>query len=91
MKKRPWKYSKGVKITRYHLDSQNTLPQNAITGAPGNAYLSTFQLQDHVHQILPYPLRTNRGSLNGCVWLLFFSQLLKIYLNIIPTMGEFVN
>ena len=67
----------------YHLDSQKNLPQNAITGAPGGAYLSTHRLPDHVRQRLLYPISTNRGSLNSFLCLLFCSQSLHI-LGIIP-------
>ncbi len=72
-------------------DDSMILPQNAITGAPGAVYLSTARLRDHVHQIIPYPLLTNRGSLNGCFWLLFSSLPFTVYEGIIPKMGRFVN
>ena len=38
------------------------LPQNALTGAPGEAYLSTSQLPGHVPLLSSYPL-TPTGAL----------------------------
>jgi hypothetical protein len=41
--------------------------------------------------MLPYPLCTNRGSLNGFLWLLFSSLPFSVYESIISTIGCFVN
>ncbi len=72
--KSPLGNPRATKLTRYHLSSQHTLPQNALTGAPETAYLSTVWLRDHVLPSLTVPTLTLLGSLTDRWGILFPSQ-----------------
>ena len=87
-KKTPLESSKGVNLRGTTLVRRYTLPQNALTGAPGTAYLSTIRLRDHVQPALSVPTLTCLGSLTGETHLLFSSSPLDISV-IIPTKPMF--
>ena len=63
MKNRPWISPKGGK--NYRGTTLIFSSFCALTGAPGNAYLSTFRLPDHLQPASIVPLCTNRGSLTA--------------------------
>ena len=62
---------------------------DALTGAPGTAYLSAIRLRDHVLPFVSVSPLTFRDSLTGRNEILFSSQLLKNILVIIPANSVF--
>ena len=63
MKKSSLEYPRATELTRYHLDLQQMLPQNAVTGVPETTYLSMVQLRGHVPLSSPHPF-----SPTGALW-----------------------